>query len=1143
MPVEAMEAEAEAEAEDKDMKENYAKPYWTAANTMLVCVAKGLFEPMGTFCTCVGQAERCAVVLCACFWTWIPLCTVYLLIASMLFSIIATIVVIVGFGQSLVFLSIGVLPGILMAISITSIGLIRLPWNLYYHLAICFKDARQGLVLKALSLLLLVPVQLAVPVVAAVASLGPLLTSCALAMLGLPLRPWTSVLLVHQEAWRLMVTNVEGKFNKYGQEVEGPEEEPKEGERRENKDEKKKRKDNYGEMFWVPIQEIYIKLIPLMHSIPASICTKIWQTPSCSMAFGVIILFCPLWITFAAVYYLAYGLIVTLVTIALILLAFIQCIIYFCLGVWPGVILAIDITGISILRIPNNIVFQLRVIYKSIENGTVIKAINLFLLLPVHLLVPIILAIGSLVCGVLFAGTLALLGCPQIPWRNIKAAHEAAWTKMVVEVRSKVHTYCEPRPPAEATEEETPEPAAENYAVAYWLAVGEFLAQGWITTISVLSHTPHDCSLRLGLLTPLWVILVIGHLAITAAGFVVVGLPLVLIGFIQSLIFLFLGVWPGLIISLGVTGITIYRLPWNIYYHCLVTYRTVMLRRSLKMWSFIFVPPTHLLVPIVIGAISFGCSLPACAALAFVGWPQTPWAKIKPVMNKFWKRFVTDVKAHVDNYGDQSGIPLNWDGKIYGLGLDPFTIVMSILFYAYAVIPVSVGIIVLLIIKTGPIVLKTVASYCKCNDFGKAAVGWCEKIATFGQYNACATFGDVITQYFNLVKLLNPSHVGTAVSDYSKNCNVTKCYPKECLDLFCLSPCIALVTLFWVCGLVAIVIATCILLLLGFIAWILGWIVTILGPPIIYLGCWLGLLVVSPIAFTIVWILGFIASVLFPILCIVAVSPVGPFLAVKVPFIFVKHNLLNPAEMDASIMNALKMPLDIVKEADRVSGKVSIATCTLWHHEEPVHAEKDVEVHKEIKYWDLFFLRSIQEVAKVLKKQWLLHDDIAEASPTAMTAIPGFTILAVIIDSVQKEDKDKSLIFWHEKAQCTNTRRNHQDNVSNHFFPLLVKLKASMRACSDLSSAQAAISASLCDQMPEDEKTEHLKEYMKTNQITDAAQKKVRSELNNIVYALLRVERMQQELMKICQYDYVKMPSLSRRSSKFESDEDASLLV
>ena len=83
--------------------------------------------------------------------------------------------------------------------------------------------------------------------------------------------------------------------------------------------------------------------------------------------------------------------------------------------------------------------------------------------------------------------------------------------------------------------------------------------------------------------------------------------------------------------------------------------------------------------------------------------------------------------------------------------------------------------------------------------------------------------------------------------------------------------------------------------------------------------------------------------------------------------------------------------------------------------------------------------------------------------------------------------------------------------------------------------------------MPEDEKTEHLKEYMKTNHITDEAQKAkvqtVRSEMMNIVYALLRVERMQRELMKICQYDYVKMPSLSRRSSKVETDEDASLLV
>ena len=48
---------------------------------------------------------------------------------------------------------------------------------------------------------------------------------------------------------------------------------------------------------------------------------------------------------------------------------------------------------------------------------------------------------------------------------------------------------------------------------------------------------------------------------------------LVPLGLILGILFVLVGVWPALIIALGTTGITIIRLPWNIYYHSLVTYR------------------------------------------------------------------------------------------------------------------------------------------------------------------------------------------------------------------------------------------------------------------------------------------------------------------------------------------------------------------------------------------------------------------------------------------------------------------------------------------------------------------------------------------------------------------------------------------
>ena len=131
------------------------------------------------------------------------------------------------------------------------------------------------------------------------------------------------------------------------------------------------------------------------------------------------------------------------------------------------------------------------------------------------------------------------------------------------------------------------------------------------------------------------------------------------------------------------------------------------------------------------------------------------------------------------------------------------------------------------------------------------------------------------------------------------------------------------------------------------------------------------------------------------------------------------------------------------------------------------------------------------------------------------------------------------MIYWNEEAQCTNTRRDRRDNISNHFFPLLLKIKSGLRSCSDLKKTEATISALLCDAMPDDDKTETLKEFLKKNE-ADEAEQKVRSELGNVVVALLRVQMVQKQLGKICAYDYRKMPPIRREST---TDEESTLIA
>ena len=141
--------------------------------------------------------------------------------------------------------------------------------------------------------------------------------------------------------------------------------------------------------------------------------------------------------------------------------------------------------------------------------------------------------------------------------------------------------------------------------------------------------------------------------------------------------FLLIGIWPAFINSIGVFAISIYGLPLNIYTHLLVTWRTIMLSKSLKLFSFILFPVIHILVPactLIAGLLGF---TPYYIYLCLGGYPLKPWGQIEEVHEETFKYFVTKVADFRRNYGHESGIPNGWDGTIYWNIFDPAIFIFS----------------------------------------------------------------------------------------------------------------------------------------------------------------------------------------------------------------------------------------------------------------------------------------------------------------------------------------------------------------------------------------------------------------------------------------------------------------------------------
>ena len=113
--------------------------------------------------------------------------------------------------------------------------------------------------------------------------------------------------------------------------------------------------------------------------------------------------------------------------------------------------------------------------------------------------------------------------------------------------------------------------------------------------------------------------LVVAFLSIVLSILLVELLVLLALG----LLFVSIGAWPALVTSVGITEVTIFCLPRMIYSHCLVTYRTVMLRAKRKLISFLLLPFLHLLMPIAIFVGSLLVHLTWFTLISFVGFPYT----------------------------------------------------------------------------------------------------------------------------------------------------------------------------------------------------------------------------------------------------------------------------------------------------------------------------------------------------------------------------------------------------------------------------------------------------------------------------------------------------------------------------------------
>ena len=648
-----------------------------------------------------------------------------------------------------------------------------------------------------------------------------------------------------------------------------------------------------------------------------------------------------------------------------------------------------------------------------------------------------------------------------------------------------------------------------------------------------------------------------GYLGFFLAIQALVAVIFIIIGVTQGLAFMMVGIWPAFILSICICGITIITWPRNIYYHALVTYRTVMLRRNLKLLSFLLLPFTHILIPPVALIIALFTLLPWFAAKSFIGFPTAPWKKIETISKKAWKKFGKDTKKFAENYGHESGIPQDWDGKVYGLAVDPLVVIIAIFLYLIGILGMSPVIFLIFTIKAIPIFLETLIQFWRNISLMTAVVwyiktlagshenstntnpdsrrprtpapGWIKSLKStikdlkrgiegYSKLKILKIYTEILNDYSLKIEAIDPAKLGKLISEYSTELNPTKVIPSDIgVEIIILWIPILMVFFMWILGLGLVLTIPPATFLAGFVLWVLAWPIVIVAPPVLYIVGWALIIFGLPILYVFLWC----AILVGPWLMCAIGSITGPVLALRVPSCMLAYTRYNPIIIWDNSRRALVKGYKICRAIDRWTTKSSFCKIRIFCGDNPDNLQKEEKEERgSIEYWILYTQRCIQESRAIQTKNWLSSDDILSVSSTATIAIPGVAIASILEDTAKRNNnKEKMLVYWNNDNVCKDSNRDLGDNIANVFLPQLMKIKELMLDLpkEDFEQYCSWIKASLCD--GEDEKSLELsKALAESNTMSEDGKKKcmkIRALIENVVHALLRVKEMSSKLPEI----------------------------
>lgn len=177
-------------------------------------------------------------------------------------------------------------------------------------------------------------------------------------------------------------------------------------------------------------------------------------------------------------------------------------------------------------------------------------------------------------------------------------------------------------------------------------------------------------------------------------------------------------------------------------------------------------------------------------------------------------------------------------------------------------------------------------------------------------------------------------------------------------------------------------------------------------------------------------------------------------------------------------------------------------------------------------YWDRFVSQSIKTTAMLVEKKWISLENVQGLDPSVVQSIPSVALLTILSDSVNEEGLSKEDIKWTiDGTICKKHERPKYDDVASTLLPMILEIKQMLKSHKQ-ESAKAEniqlIMAMLCSNGEVDPEalTVFMKENNNPNEESYTTNNQIRTNVINVVMAILRVKPYQERMKNIYTHEY-----------------------